>query len=77
MKYLLTCIFLLAATSFLAAQTFHIQGNIELDKGELLVLTQQVEGMDTLAQTKFENNPVCPDRQFAGAGSRLVEDCRL
>ena len=56
MKYLLTCIFLLAATSFLAAQTFHIQGNIELDKGELLVLTQQVEGMDTLAQTKFENN---------------------
>ena len=39
MKYLLTCIFLLAATSFLAAQTFHIQGNIELDKGELLVLT--------------------------------------
>ena len=51
MKYLLTCIFLLAATSFLAAQTFHIQGNIELDKGELLVLTQQVEGMDTLAQT--------------------------
>ena len=48
MKYLLTCIFLLAATSFLAAQTFHIQGNIELDKGELLVLTQQVEGMDTL-----------------------------
>ena len=33
MKYLLTCIFLLAATSFLAAQTFHIQGNIELDKG--------------------------------------------
>ena len=74
MKYLLTCIFLLAATSFLAAQTFHIQGNIELDKGELLVLTQQVEGMDTLAQTK---QPVCPDRQFAGAGSRLVEDCRL
>ena len=56
MKYLLTCIFLLAATSFLAAQTFHIQGNIELDKGELLVLTQQVGGMDTLAQTKFENN---------------------
>ena len=76
MKYLLTCIFLLAATSFLAAQTFHIQGNIERDKGELLVLTQQVEGMDTLGQTKFEQ-PVCPDRQFAGAGSRLVEDCRL
>lgn len=76
MKYLLTCIFLLAATSFLAAQTFHIQGNIELDKGELLVLTQQVEGMDTLAQTKFENNRFA-DRQFAGAGSRLVEDCRL
>ena len=51
MKYLLTCIFLLAATSFLAAQTFHIQGNIELDKGELLVLTQQVEGMDSLKTT--------------------------
>ena len=56
MKYLLTCIFLVAASSFLAAQTFHIQGNIELDKGELLALTQQVEGVDTLAQTKFENN---------------------
>ena len=46
MKYLLTCIFLLAATSFLAAQTFHIQGNIELDKGELLVLTHGYFGTD-------------------------------
>lgn len=56
MKYLLTCIFLLVAIFFLAAQTFYIQENIEFDKGELLVLTQQVEGMDTLVQTKFENN---------------------
>lgn len=56
MKYLLTWIFLLSAAPLLVAQTFHLQGKIELDKGKLLVLTQQVKGMDTLAQTKFENN---------------------
>lgn len=54
MKTLLT---LLLSTLLLIAQgqgkgkTFSISGKIELDKGNLLVLAQQAEKMDTLAKT--------------------------
>lgn len=75
MKYILTWFFLLAS-SLLFAQTFRIEGKIELDKGELLVVTQRVNSIDTLARTKFENHlfsltgildePVVASLQIAG-----------
>ena len=51
LRYLLIPLLLLAFP--VCGQEFFIKGKIELDKGNLLVLTRTLEGMDTLARAPF------------------------
>ncbi len=66
MRKITLTVLLLSALSFFAQaqeKTFSITGDIELDKGNLLVLTQRPGKIDTLAKTAIAN------RQFSISGT--------
>ena len=66
MRKITLTVLLLSALSFFAQaqeKTFSISGKIELDKGNLLVLTQRPGKIDTLAKTAIAN------RQFSISGT--------
>ena len=60
MRKITLTVLLLSALSFFAQaqeKTFSISGKIELDKGNLLVLTQSPKKIDTLAKTAHYPEP--------------------